>query len=624
MSNIETATQILKILAQAQVKNIIICAGARNAPFVYLLEKVSGVKVWNFFEERSAAFFALGLAQSSQSPVVVITTSGTAVAELLPAAIEAALTKTPLIFLTADRPSSYRGSGAPQAIEQVGLFANYVEKCLDIEIKNSSGNADQSIEIYFQSLHAEIMFWAKNKFSLRPLHVNVCMDEPLIDGVIESLDFTKESSANFLLSELLDSDLIQDKILINKNNENFKTHFIENKIVLEKPLILAGALTCEEARSLVPSLLHLQAPIYAEAISNLRQFSELDSLFVQKNKSTDEQNTQRFSADIEFDLEGDVADKLSQLLSTKSCQSVVRIGGVPTLRLWRDLEAKYVNVPVCSFTRTGYSGLSRPSATFSLSDFFDFCELLIPGESSSENNKQTGVQEVIVRKEIIAQEKNVLQPAYSGQSRNSNDVVVGEVHSSKKKFSQLLAQFPQSEISLFAQLSSHLSRQHLYLGNSLPIREWDMIAASGDISPSVVTANRGANGIDGQISSFLGLSEGFVTSENIEHWGIFGDLTTMYDLTGPWALKQMQSCKIRIVVINNHGGMIFKNMFGKELFLNSHQQHFQKWAEMWDFSYYRWSAIPQESEVRSLPEHCVIEIVPDNKQSEQFWQGLKQ
>jgi 2-succinyl-5-enolpyruvyl-6-hydroxy-3-cyclohexene-1-carboxylate synthase len=108
MSNIETATQILKILAQAQVKNIIICAGARNAPFVYLLEKVSGVKVWNFFEERSAAFFALGLAQSSQSPVVVITTSGTAVAELLPAAIEAALTKTPLIFLTADRPSSLK------------------------------------------------------------------------------------------------------------------------------------------------------------------------------------------------------------------------------------------------------------------------------------------------------------------------------------------------------------------------------------------------------------------------------------------------------------------------------------------------------------------------------------
>ena len=67
--------------------------------------------------------------------------------------------------------------------------------------------------------------------------------------------------------------------------------------------------------------------------------------------------------------------------------------------------------------------------------------------------------------------------------------------------------------------------------------------------------------------------------------------------------------------------MIFKNMFRQESFLNSHQQHFKKWAEMWDFNYFYWTEIPDANVTRQLPEHCVIEIVPDSKQSEQWWLG---
>ena len=122
------------------------CSGSRNAPLLAVLSSTSGIRVWSFVDERSAAFFALGRAKLTGVPAAVVTTSGTAVAELLPAVIEAYYSGTPLIVITADRPARYRGSGAPQCIEQEGIFGPYVGGCVT--------------------------------------HVNVEFDEPLIDEAI--------------------------------------------------------------------------------------------------------------------------------------------------------------------------------------------------------------------------------------------------------------------------------------------------------------------------------------------------------------------------------------------------------------------------------------------------------
>jgi 2-succinyl-5-enolpyruvyl-6-hydroxy-3-cyclohexene-1-carboxylate synthase len=86
------------------------------------------VRVWRHFEERSAGFFALGRTMETGHPCAVVTTSGTAAAELLPAIIEAHYQARPLIAITADRPARFRGTGAPQAIEQIGIFGNYAEQ----------------------------------------------------------------------------------------------------------------------------------------------------------------------------------------------------------------------------------------------------------------------------------------------------------------------------------------------------------------------------------------------------------------------------------------------------------------------------------------------------------------
>ena len=112
--NLQLAEKVITEVVQLGVHEFCLCAGARNSPLVVLLEKAKGIRVHSFFEERSASFFALGRTKKTGRPVAIVTTSGTAVAELLPAAVEATYTGQPLLFITADRPRDYRGKGAPQ------------------------------------------------------------------------------------------------------------------------------------------------------------------------------------------------------------------------------------------------------------------------------------------------------------------------------------------------------------------------------------------------------------------------------------------------------------------------------------------------------------------------------
>jgi 2-succinyl-5-enolpyruvyl-6-hydroxy-3-cyclohexene-1-carboxylate synthase len=161
MTNMSVAQSVLDRLRSFGVREIVVCAGARNAPFVDLLSRDSGFKVYSFFEERSASFFALGRMQSERAAVAIVTTSGTAAAELLPAAIEADYQRLPLVLVTADRPRRYRGSGAPQTIVQTGLYSHYVEWSCDLEREPAP---DFKVS------------------GTRPVHFNVCFDEPLLDG----------------------------------------------------------------------------------------------------------------------------------------------------------------------------------------------------------------------------------------------------------------------------------------------------------------------------------------------------------------------------------------------------------------------------------------------------------
>jgi 2-succinyl-5-enolpyruvyl-6-hydroxy-3-cyclohexene-1-carboxylate synthase len=152
MTNIERARQLVEQVRGLGTNDFCTCAGSRNSPLLAVLGSPGDdVRVFSFVDERSAAFFALGRVKQHGKPVAIVTTSGTAVAELLPAVIEAHYSSLPLLLITADRPERYRGTGAPQAIEQIGIFGSYAAISLD--------------------------GWNR----ARPLHLNIEFDEPLID-----------------------------------------------------------------------------------------------------------------------------------------------------------------------------------------------------------------------------------------------------------------------------------------------------------------------------------------------------------------------------------------------------------------------------------------------------------
>lgn len=148
MTNIERARELVARLRAFGVGEFCVCAGSRNSPLLAVLGK-SDARLFSFVDERSAAFFAIGRIKLHGTPVAVVTTSGTAVAELLPAAVEAHYSSLPLVLVTADRPARFRGTGAPQCIEQDGIFGPYAAAALD---------------------------------RARPTHINIEFDEPLIDA----------------------------------------------------------------------------------------------------------------------------------------------------------------------------------------------------------------------------------------------------------------------------------------------------------------------------------------------------------------------------------------------------------------------------------------------------------
>ena len=158
-----SASFVKSLLAQCCLGGIcewVVCPGARNMALLQVLAAAEDLVKWTHFDERSAAFFALGRIQDMGLPVAVVTTSGTAAAELLPAVVEAYYERRPLLLLTADRPADYRGSAAPQAIEQADLFGIYAPT-IDLETPDS--------------LPEDIL---EDWDYASPLHINVCLPDP--------------------------------------------------------------------------------------------------------------------------------------------------------------------------------------------------------------------------------------------------------------------------------------------------------------------------------------------------------------------------------------------------------------------------------------------------------------
>jgi 2-succinyl-5-enolpyruvyl-6-hydroxy-3-cyclohexene-1-carboxylate synthase len=127
-----SVSAFVQALTDAGVRHVSACPGSRSTPLAITIARQRGLKLWMHLDERSAAYFGLGLARALREPVALLATSGTAVANFLPAVIEASLSRVPLVVLTADRPHELRDNGAPQTIDQLRLYGEHARWCFDL------------------------------------------------------------------------------------------------------------------------------------------------------------------------------------------------------------------------------------------------------------------------------------------------------------------------------------------------------------------------------------------------------------------------------------------------------------------------------------------------------------
>lgn len=520
----EFAANIFNQMIALGVEEFCLCPGSRNSVLAGLLIENENIKKYYWYEERSAGFFALGRARKTGKPVAIVTTSGTAAGELLPAAMEAYYNGTPLLLVTADRPRSFRGKGAPQSAEQVGLFGVYAPFAVDL----SAGE------------HINLFEWDQ-KF---PAHVNICLEEPIKNQRIEKKKLISERAYS------------PNEQYIPDDSFEYLNTFLEK---CSYPLVVVSTLKKEDQEEVVQFLMKLNAPVYLEAISGLREDPRLNHLKVAR------------------------IDNLWNRLSSSQyhIDGVLRIGGVPTFRIWRDIEEREGDIPVCSISDVPFSGLSWGSiCTVPLKKFFH--------ESYVNRRYESSIYETWFAEDLRK----------------------------KEQLHELFSEEPCAEQSLMHCLSQLIpNHSTVYLGNSLPIREWDM-AATRDNKDLEIYASRGLNGIDGQISTFIGFCD-----SDVENWGIFGDLTTLYDMAGPWILSQLPNLKVNIVVINNGGGKIFDAMYPYKEFQNEHNLSFEHLAKLWGLHYEKWTSIPNS--LAECDKNRLIEIIPDNESTKRFLKKLQ-
>lgn len=168
----ENALKLLSILFEKGISQCYVSPGSRSTALVLAAHSIPELQKTVVLDERGAAFRALGFAKYSGTPAILICTSGTAVANYLPAIIEAWQSRTPVIILSADRPAHLRHSGAPQTINQVGIFGQNVDQCIDLDFYSSILDKSKLDDLADTICQAAIV-------GNKPIHINLQFDKPL-------------------------------------------------------------------------------------------------------------------------------------------------------------------------------------------------------------------------------------------------------------------------------------------------------------------------------------------------------------------------------------------------------------------------------------------------------------
>lgn len=564
--NILWSGLIVEELIRHGIDYFCLSPGSRSTPLTTAAARNPRANKIVIYDERSAAYHALGYARATGKPAVLICTSGTAPANYLPAVIEASQENIPLIILSADRPPELRDSGANQTIDQVKLFGNYVRWFFDLPTPTADIAPNFVLERTDRLLHKAL------GFPPGPVHLNCMFREPLapenhplpeayLQGIEEWLNSGQPQTKAERMSRQPEARL-----------------FDEIKTILTETcngLIVVGGLPPSADRAAIRRCLNtLGWPVLADITSGLRLGHDWQG-FVPHLDLLLADETLRFDTVLHL---GDrfVSKRLMQHLQKNKPQTYIRVSGSEQ---WID-ETR-------SVTRL---------LPFETDDFCRRLQEMLPAEGASplaqELRRRSDWLEDWLKKTVDAGVLN--QPAVS----------------------RILAEeIPQGH--------------GFFLANSLAVREMDMFAQRL-MGPVFTAANRGISGIDGNISTAVGLAAGLQKPVTL----LIGDLAFLHDLSALSLLPRLQQ-PLTIVLINNGGGGIFhwlpvakfEDIF-ENYFATPHDFTFEPTARQFGLDYRQPRSLDELREAYrqalKSASHSLIEIRTDRRANAQLYRTIVQ
>ena len=483
-------------LARCGVRRAVLSPGSRSTPLAIALWRQPAIEVTVLVDERSAGFFALGAAQATASPCAVLCTSGSAAANLHPAVVEADQAAVPIIVLTADRPPELRSIGAGQTIDQIKLYGSAVRWFCEV----GTHEADDDGLLHFRSVACRAYARARGEPRPGPVHLNVAWRDPLAPERVEG-DVT--ATSRLALEGRGERPLHAVASGARQPDELLLDELAERVAAAPRGLIVAGRQPNPALAEPMSAFARAAGyPILAEPTSQLRLGPHDRDLVVA-----------RYDPDARIRPAG------------LEPELIVRIGDMPTskpLRQWigsLDTLRQIVVDP-------GY-GFDDPSLR---------AESIIRADPAA---LAAGLASRI--------DGSRADSGWLDAWRETEASVAAAVDA------ELAGLDHVTEPGLHAALGSAYSDGDLvYTASSMPIRDQEAFLAPG---PATVTflCNRGANGIDGLVSSAIGAA----AASGRPTWVVLGDLCLFHDSNGLAALHDVEP-PVRFVVSNNAGGGIFE------------------------------------------------------------------
>jgi len=493
-------------LQRAGVRNVVICPGSRSTPLAMAFAAQPGMRIWMQVDERSAAYFGLGMAKRLCQPVALLCTSGTAAANFMPAVVEAKLTHVPLLVLTADRPHELRDNGAPQSIDQNRLYGTYVKWFVEVALPEATNVALRYIRTIAVRAAASVQANPAG-----PVHLNFPFREPL----------TPEPIPGQSLPPVAQRDLVAWQ------GRPDNAPFVE---VREAPLDVPAATTMgylmdmvrgarrgliivgpNDDLALVEPIVRLARrlgyPILADPLSQLR-CGDHDQVMVLSSY--------------------DAFLRIDSFIESAQPELILRFGAMPTSKPLLLYLKRYASCPLVIID--GHGGWEEPTQL--ASELFHanpaaLCQALL--DQREEIQPSVSQAWLTTWQDADKLTRQTLQYAV----QDFNELFEGRV------FTELAGLLPDGAT--------------LYTGNSMPVRDLDTFFWCSEHRIRIM-GNRGASGIDGVVSSALGASAGAGPNEPTVL--VLGDLSFFHDLNGLLAARLYQLDLI-IVLINNDGGGIF-------------------------------------------------------------------